>query len=134
MRFIKVLLLLVLFIAGLLFFVQNSEVLGKEMQLNFNLYYNDISWQSAPRPLYFVVLAAFGVGMLFATLLLFIDRVRLGCTVMSLKRSTRALKQTNERLTEQVSKEAKVLAAKSTEVKELPQQGVEPAKAAEQPA
>lgn len=124
MRLIKVLLLIVVFIAGLLFFIQNSEVLNKPMSLNFNLYVNDLSWTSAERPFFLTVLAAFGVGALFASIMFFIDRVRLGCTVMSLKRSVRSLRQENERLTAQVSKEAKVMLAKSTEVKELPHQDV----------
>ena len=44
MRFIKVLLLLVLFIFGPLFFVQNSAALDTKLALQFDLYYG-FKWE-----------------------------------------------------------------------------------------
>lgn len=124
MRFIKVLLLLVLFIFGLLFFVQNSDALATGLKLKFNLYYG-FAWEAEKEiPFYFVVLASFGVGMLFATGLLFIDRIRLSCNLMSEKRSVRSLKNEVERMRNSQAKEASVIAARTTEVKELPQKPV----------
>lgn len=119
MRFIKVLLLLVLFIFGLLFFVQNSAALDTKLALQFDLYYG-FKWEGQAIPFYFVVLAAFGVGMLFATALLFIDRIRLGCSLMGRTRAVRNLEKEVERLRAQIAKETKIIEAKSTEVKELP--------------
>lgn len=119
MRFIKVLLLLVLFIFGLLFFVQNSEALSTHLKLQLDLYYG-FKWAGQEIPFYFVVIAAFGVGMLFATALLFIDRIRLGCALVGRKRAVRTLEREVDRLRAQVAKEAKVIEAKSTEIKELP--------------
>ncbi|MDR0339800.1 MAG: LapA family protein [Desulfovibrio sp.] len=107
MRFIKVLLLLVLFIGGLLFFVQNSAELGfvqqageggKTLTLQFDLYFHNLQWKSPAVPLYVVILTSFGVGMLFATLLLFIDRIRLGCSLMGARRANRSLEKEVERL------------------------------------
>ena len=120
MRFIKVLLLLVLFIFGLLFFVQNSEALGTHLKLKLDLYYG-FKWEGIEIPFYFVVLAAFGVGMLFATACLFIDRIRLGCALVGRKRAVRTLEKEVGRLRAEVAKEAKIIEARSTEIKELPQ-------------
>lgn len=123
MRFIKVLLLLVLFVFGLLFFVQNSAVLGSELKLQFDLYYNDLKWTSDGVPFYFVILAAFAVGMLFATCCLLIDRIRLGCALMSQKRALRNLENALARQGGAQSKDAVVLDATGSQVKELPQKG-----------
>ncbi|MDL2216391.1 lipopolysaccharide assembly protein LapA domain-containing protein [Desulfovibrio sp. OttesenSCG-928-M14] len=120
MRFVKVLLLLVLFIFGLLFFVQNSDALATNLRLQFDLYYG-FKWEGQEIPFYFVVLAAFGLGMLFATLLLLIDRIRLGCSLMGRNRAVRSLEKEVERLRGELAKETRLLSAKSTEVKELPQ-------------
>ena len=139
MRFVKVILLLALFVLGLLFFVQNSselgfvqsipaasadsgavQVAGKTLTLQFDLYFKDLKWQSAAVPLYIVVLAAFAVGMLFATALLFVDRIRVGCALMSRKRAVRILEKEVERLRAEVAKDTKTLDTKAKEVKELP--------------
>ena len=129
MRFVKVLLLLAVFIIGLLFFAQNGAELGlvqdaqtpgKALTLQFDLYFAGLKWQSAAIPLYIVILCAFGVGMLFATVLLFIDRIRLGCSLMGRKRAVRSLESEIERLRAELAKETKILSAKSAEVKELP--------------
>ncbi|MDR3175889.1 MAG: LapA family protein, partial [Desulfovibrio sp.] len=109
MRFVKVLILLLIFIVGLVFFVQNSAALGTNLQLKFDLYYYGLSWQGQAIPFYFVVLAAFALGMLFATLMLFIDRIRLGCSLIGHKRAVRTLEREVERLRVERAKEAKPL-------------------------
>ncbi|MDL2266361.1 hypothetical protein LJC46_00025 [Desulfovibrio sp. OttesenSCG-928-G15] len=129
MRFIKVLLLLVLFIVGLMFFVQNSGALDAPLQLQFDMYVNGLKWTTEGVPFYFVVLAAFGVGMLFATILLFFDRIRIGCELLRHKRDVRDLKTEVERLggnPNNVTKHDKVAIksqqAKEAKVQELPAQ------------
>jgi hypothetical protein len=119
MRFIKVLLLLVIFVAGLIFFVQNSAALGTDLQLKFDLYYKGLNWQGQAIPFYFVVLAAFGLGMLFAVLMLFIDRLRLGCALMGSKRSVRTLEKEVSRLRAELAKEAQEI-KEIKEIKEIP--------------
>lgn len=130
MRFLKVLLLLALFICGLLFFIQNGQELGlvqdgqnmgKSLTLQLDLYLKELKWQSSAVPLYAVILCTFGVGMLFATLLLLVDRIRLGCSLMGQRRAMRSLEREVERLRSELAKETKLIAAKSAEVKELPQ-------------
>ncbi|MDR2123667.1 MAG: LapA family protein [Desulfovibrio sp.] len=111
MRFIKVLLLLVIFVAGLIFFVQNSAALGTDLQLKFDLYYKGLSWQGQAIPFYFVVLAAFALGMLFAVLMLFVDRLRLGCTLMGSRRAVRTLEKEVNRLRAEMAKEINAVPA-----------------------
>lgn len=123
MRFIKVLLLLVLFTFGLLFFVQNSAALGTGLQLKFDLYYG-FKWEGREVPFYFVVLAAFGVGMLFAVFLLLADRISIGCERSAEKRKARGLEREVERLQEALAKESakdiKAKEAKTVETRSLP--------------
>jgi hypothetical protein len=127
MRFVKVLLLLAVFVLGLLFFVQNSSELGfvqqgaeqaKTLTLHLDLYFSGLKWQSDAIPLYIVILAAFAVGMLFATALLLVDRIRVGCALMSRKRAVRILEKEVERL--RAEKSAKAVESKASEGKELP--------------
>lgn len=127
MRFVKVLLLLAVFVLGLLFFVQNSTELGfvqqdaqsaKTLTLQLDLYFSGLNWKSAAIPLYVVILAAFAVGMLFATTLLFIDRVRNSCALMSQKRSVRMLEKEVARLRSEHG--GKTIETKAEEVKQLP--------------
>jgi uncharacterized integral membrane protein len=107
MRFVKALLLLVVFVVGLLFLVQNSSELGfvqqgagppKSLTLQLDLYFSDLKWQSAAVPLYVVIMGTFTVGMLFAIALLLIDRIRVGCALMSRNRTIRILEKELERL------------------------------------
>jgi hypothetical protein len=107
MRFVKVLLLLAVFVLSLLFFVQNSSELGfvqqgadqaKTLTLQLDLYFKNLHWQTTAVPLYVVILAAFAVGMLFATALLFIDRIRVGLALMGRNRAVRILEKEVERL------------------------------------
>ncbi|MDL2316691.1 DUF1049 domain-containing protein [Desulfovibrio sp. OttesenSCG-928-A18] len=119
MRFIKVLLLLVIFVFGVLFFVQNSAVLQTEMKLDLDLVYG-YHWTVEKIPFYFVVLAAFALGMLFALGLLLIDRIRLGCALVGKSRSVRLLEKQVHTLQEQVAKEAKIIETRRSEMKELP--------------
>lgn len=129
MRFVKVLLLLAVFLLGLLFFAQNGvelglvhtaqegagEGVGKALTLQFDLYFAGLKWQSAAIPLYLVILCSFGVGMLFATLLLLVDRIRLGCSLMGRNRAARSLEKEVKRLQAELAKDVKAI-AKSQEV------------------
>jgi hypothetical protein len=127
MRFVKVLLLLAVFVLGLLFFAQNSSELGfvqqgaenaKTLTLQLDLYFKNLHWQTAAVPLYIVILAAFAVGMLFATALLLVDRIRVGCALMSRNRAVRILETEVERL--RAEKSGKPAEAKAGAEKELP--------------
>ncbi|MDR0826499.1 MAG: LapA family protein [Desulfovibrio sp.] len=121
MRFIKVLILLLIFVVGLLFFVQNGEALGTHLKLKFDLYYGGLSWQGQAIPFYFIVLAAFALGMLFAVLMLFIDRIRLGCALVGSKRAVRVMEKEIDRLRAELAKESKEPAAIAANTEEIKQ-------------
>lgn len=119
MRFIKILILLMIFILGLIFFVQNIDALGANLQLKFDLFYG-YKWEGQAVPLYFIVLAAFGLGAVLAVCLLLIDRIRLGCDLLRNKRIVRVLEKEVDRLRNQVAKETKAI-EKSADAKKLPE-------------
>ncbi len=111
MRFVKVVLLLLMFFFGLLFFVQNGTALSTNLKLQFDLYYG-LKWESLEVPFYFVVLIAFAVGMLFATCYLLIDRIRLSCANIGNKRTIRSLEKEVAQLRVDAAKDATPLSEK----------------------
>ena len=93
MRFIKTFILLLLLIATVLFFLQNSAELEKEFIFTFKVYVNDLSWTSGPIPFFFVILAAFGVGCLVTVLLLGIDRLKLSGKIRQSNKKIRTMEK-----------------------------------------
>ncbi|KAF1077781.1 hypothetical protein MKHDV_00241 [Halodesulfovibrio sp. MK-HDV] len=57
MRFIKVLLLVVVFFLCMVFFQQNTAELSQAITLKVDLLYQ--SWETIPLPIYFLILGAF---------------------------------------------------------------------------
>ena len=127
MRFIKVLLLIVIFTCGLLFFIQNSKELETALTLKFSLYYGDLSWTGKPLPFFVIVLAAFVVGAVFSALYLLIDRVRMGCTLLKYKNDLRSKEKEIDRLRVVAEKNAPIEVQSSALKKELPQAEPKPA-------
>jgi hypothetical protein len=127
MRFIKVLLLIVLFTCGLLFFIQNSKALETPLTLGFSFYYGDLTWTGKPLPFFVVVLAAFAIGALFSALYLFVDRLRLGCSLVKSKSDLRGKEKEIAKLRIALDK-ATPLDTQGSEVKkELPEANPTPA-------
>ena len=89
MRFIKFMFLFLFFVLGLLFLVQNSEALSTPLALKLNLFTPAAQWAADAVPFYFVVVAAFGLGMLFTGVLFLFSQTRL---VFSLSRQKRRVK------------------------------------------
>lgn len=81
MRFVKTFILLLLLVAMVLFFLQNSAELEKEFIFNFKLYVGDLAWTSGPIPFFFIVLVAFAFGCLVTLMLLGLDRFRLAAKI-----------------------------------------------------
>ena len=127
MRFIKVLLLIVIFTCGLLFFIQNSKELETALTLKFSLYYGDLSWTGKPLPFFVIVLAAFVVGAVLSALYLLLDRVRMGCTLLKYKNDLRAKEKEIDRLRVVAEKNAPIEVQSSALKKELPQAEPKPA-------
>jgi ATP adenylyltransferase len=81
MRYIKVLLLVLLFFISMLFFFQNQETLGRNMELSLNLFFLP-PMKAVALPTYFVLLAGFLLGALFAVAFLFWEKLALSAKLM----------------------------------------------------
>ena len=173
MRFIKVLVLLIMFTFSLLFFIQNNETLSKALTIQFNLYPAtadtpkgtevsatdagsavsetapaaptssiggiNLHWKSDKVPLYYVVLASFTVGMLFALCMLFLDWIRLRYALIRRRGEVKRLMREKNALEAQLAKfkkdaeagvvntNAKAVIKGSNESKELPEPSAKPA-------
>ena len=78
--------------------MQQGADQAKTLTLQLDLYFKNLHWQTTAVPLYVVILASFAVGMLFATALLIIDRIRVGLALMGRNRAVRILEREVERL------------------------------------
>ena len=127
MRFIKVLLLIIVFTCGLLFFTQNSKVLETPLTLGINFYYEGFAWTSKPLPFFVIILAAFAVGALLSAVYLLLDRIRLGCALLKSKSNLRGKEKELARLRDTLEKTAPIDTQSTAVKKELPQAASKPA-------
>ncbi len=128
MRYLKVLLLIVLFFLSMVFFFQNQAVLSTEMELHLNLFFIE-PMKSIPLPFYFLVLAAFVTGAVLAVLALIWDKMHLSAKhmraswrVKSLEKEVLVLKNAQEKAAEER------LALEQTVLEYAPQPESEPVK------
>ena len=84
MRYIKVLLLAVVFFLALVFFFQNQGALSQSMVLTLNLFFIP-AMSSIALPFYFLVIAAFACGALMTLGFLVWDKVNLTARLMKQK-------------------------------------------------
>ncbi len=84
MRYIKVLLLAVVFFLALVFFFQNQGPLSQSMVLTLNLFFIP-AMSSISLPFYFLVIAAFACGALMTLGFLVWDKVSLTARLMKQK-------------------------------------------------
>ncbi|NCB22730.1 MAG: LapA family protein [Deltaproteobacteria bacterium] len=84
MRYIKVLLLAVVFFLALVFFFQNQGALSQSMVLTLNLFFIP-AMSSIALPFYFLVIAAFACGALMTLGFLVWDKVSLTARLMKQK-------------------------------------------------
>jgi len=92
MRYIKVLLLVLLFFVSMIFFFQNQEALGKEMTLQLNLFFLP-PMQQIVLPTYFILLAGFLLGGLFVMASLVWDKLALSARLMKAQWKVRSLEK-----------------------------------------
>ena len=92
MRYIKVLLLVLIFFVSMLFLFQNQEVLGKDMALTLHLFFLP-PMKPISLPTYFVLLAGFLLGALFAMALLLWDKITLSAKLMRAQWKVRNLEK-----------------------------------------
>ena len=84
MRYVKVLLLAVVFFLALVFFFQNQGALSQSMVLTLNLFFIP-AMSSIALPFYFLVIAAFACGALMTLGFLVWDKVNLTARLMKQK-------------------------------------------------
>lgn len=104
MRFIKFLIVLVLFLFCLLFFTQNKEALALVLPLKIDLFFENLQWVGMEVPYYFVALGCLAAGMLFATLFFLIDRIKLTYSIIEKKVKIARLESEVKSLSEQLEK------------------------------
>ena len=112
MRYIKVLLLVLLFYVSMLFFFQNQETLGREMALKLDLFFLP-PMKPIALPTYFILLAGFLVGALFTMALLLWDKLALSAKLMQAQWKLRNLEKEVARYATQLSPTAAPAEAKA---------------------
>lgn len=75
MRYVKALLVIILFVLGLTFFLQNSQIFTATLSVRFEVM--DWGGRSQPIPLYMFLVLAFLVGGLISILYLAADKIKL---------------------------------------------------------
>ena len=110
MRYIKVLLLILVFFISMLFFFQNQEVLGRDMTLKLHLFFIP-PFKPLTLPTYFILLAGFLLGALFAVSLLLWDKLALSAKLMKAQWKVRNLEKEAAKY---AAKEAAAAAAVAT--------------------
>ncbi len=92
MRYLKVLVLVLLFFVSMVFFFQNQATLATEMKLNLNLFFM-APMESISLPFYFLILAAFLSGAILAMLVLIWDKMNLSARLMKAQWRVRSLEK-----------------------------------------
>ena len=92
MRFVKVLVLVLVFFISMMFFVQNNAVLSQAVTLKLDLFF-DTAWSSIELPFYFMVLCAFLLGALCTMLMLMVSRLRAGAALRRANKRIRVLEK-----------------------------------------
>lgn len=75
MRYVKVIVLVLFFFVAMVFFVQNTEILTRSIQLNFSVF--GLQWSSSPIPIYLYILIAFVLGVFLTTAYFALDKLRM---------------------------------------------------------
>ncbi len=91
MRFLKVLILILLFFASMLFFVQNTQALSMTIALELDLFVQ--AWRSIPLPLYFLLLFSFVLGALITLGYCIAERLRMGAALRRARKQINDLEQ-----------------------------------------
>ena len=97
MRYIKVLLLVLIFFVSMVFFFQNQQVLSQEMVFKLHFFFTK-PLESISLPFYFLLLVAFVIGALVSFLLLIWDKMQLSARHMKANWRLRSLEKELEKL------------------------------------
>jgi putative membrane protein len=97
MRYIKVLVLVLVFFLSMVFFFQNQKPLSQEVVLSLNLFVTP-EMTSIGLPLYLITLVAFAVGAILSLLVLVWDKVNLSARLLKATWRANALEKEVEKL------------------------------------
>ena len=92
MRFIKVLLLVLIFFFFTIFVIQNHAVLGQSLSFRLDFFVLPV-YESIPLPMYFIVLIAFLTGGLVCLLILLGDRIKVAFALHKARKRVNVLEQ-----------------------------------------
>lgn len=92
MRYVKVLLLVILFFLVMMFFVQNQAVFSQVMSLKLDLLFIP-PMESAPLPFYTLLLVCFLIGALCSLLMLIWDRLTISAKLTMANMRVRSLEK-----------------------------------------
>ncbi|MCF8104598.1 MAG: LapA family protein [Desulfohalobiaceae bacterium] len=91
MRYVKVLVVVLLFLFGIIFFMQNTQFINTTITLQFN--FPGIDWSSSPIPIYLFILLAFCIGVLVSLIYFSLDKFRQGRELKWYKTRVKSLEQ-----------------------------------------
>ncbi|MCA1989438.1 MAG: LapA family protein [Desulfarculus sp.] len=91
MSYLKAILLSAVVAVAIIFMVQNMEALSQPLAIHLNLLF--VQFESAPYATYLVILLAFFVGLLAASLLGLVERYRLRRDIKALNKEIASLNQ-----------------------------------------
>lgn len=92
MRFIKIPLMIVIFLLVVIFLVENHAVFSQTMIVRLDLLYG-VNWSSPEMPIYFYLAFCFLVGFVVCLLLLLSDRIKNSRALRKCQKNVRALEQ-----------------------------------------
>lgn len=96
MRFVKIFIKLALLVLLIMFFIQNSSELSRDVTFHLNFYAEKLSFSSGAMPLFFVVFLAFLLGALLMALVFTYEKLRMG---RQFKKIRNELKKAEKELT-----------------------------------
>ena len=91
MRYLKVFVLIIIFFISMVFFVQNTPELSREVILSLELM--QFKLMSQPLPYYFLILTAFVLGACLCTIYFLADKIRLSRQLNSCRSKISNLEQ-----------------------------------------
>ncbi len=97
MRYLKALIIVILFFIAMMFFVQNQDSFSGTVSLKMDLLFIP-PVESIPLPLYSVLLASFSLGALLVLAMLMWDRMSISTRLMNAKRRVNNLEKKNIKL------------------------------------
>ena len=92
MRFIKIPLMIVIFLLVVIFLVENHTVFSQTMSVRMDLLYG-VNWSSAEMPIYFYLTFCFLLGFVVCLLLLLSDRIKNVRALRKCQKNVKALEQ-----------------------------------------